>query len=52
MRVSRKLWATGLILAFVVGVGIWLAHELRIDSCLDRGGRWDFGRGMCEGARE
>ncbi|MET0859029.1 MAG: hypothetical protein ABWY27_19940 [Telluria sp.] len=46
------------ILAFVLGVlvisgiGIWVVREMRVDSCLDRGGRWNAGNSACEGATE
>ena len=36
----------------LVATGFWLRSEIRIDSCLDRGGRWDEAKRMCEGATE
>lgn len=37
----------------IVGVfAMWLRHQLRIDSCLDRGGRWNSEVSICEGATE
>ncbi len=33
--------------AFVVGC-IWLAREMSIDKCLDRGGAWDYEQAHCE----
>ena len=45
----------------VVGIGIGvlattlmgprLCRFWAIDECLDRGGTWDYGRGVCEGIR-
>ena len=32
--------------------GSCVRQELDIDSCLDRGGRWDDATKSCEGARE
>lgn len=32
--------------AFVAG-GVWLAREVSIDSCLDRGGAWDYEQSRC-----
>lgn len=40
----------GLLTIFCLG--IWLAREMRIDSCLDRGGRWNNEIAICEGATE
>lgn len=46
------------ILAIIIGVlvsfclGIWFVREMRIDSCLDRGGRWNSEIAICEGATE
>lgn len=31
---------------------MWLRHELRVDSCLDRGGRWNSAASVCEGEIE
>lgn len=37
----------------IVGVLVmWFRHQLRIDSCLDRGGRWNSELSTCEGATE
>ena len=30
-----------------VGSGLWVALQLRIQRCLDAGGRWDVGRRAC-----
>ena len=39
-------------LVIAVALGIWFLHELRVDSCLDRGGRWNNDLLTCEGATE
>ena len=49
---TRKLLLGAFLLAFLVAVGLWLRNEVRIDSCLDRSGRWDKERQTCEGATE
>ena len=39
-------WIIGLT---VVGlISWWLYRELRIDSCLDQGGRWNYENSKCE----
>jgi hypothetical protein len=38
---TRKLLLGAFIFASLVAFGLWLRNEVRIDSCLDRGGRWD-----------
>lgn len=48
----RKLLLGVFVLALLVAVGLWLRNEVRIDSCLDRGGRWDKEGQMCEGTTE
>ena len=32
--------------AFVAG-GVWLARQVSIDRCLDRGGAWDYEQARC-----
>jgi hypothetical protein len=51
MKINKLLLWT-FLLALLVVPGLWLRSELRIDSCLDRGGRWDKNRQICEGAAE
>ena len=41
------LIAFPLIVVFVV-VGIWLKAQIKIDSCLDDGGRWNYEQEKCE----
>jgi hypothetical protein len=36
-----------LIVAAVAAAGIWLAREVSIDKCLDRGGAWDHDQARC-----
>lgn len=38
--------------AVLITAGIWVKRELSIDSCLDRGGRWNDETAACEGALE
>jgi hypothetical protein len=38
-----------LALALLVAAGFWVWHWLQIDSCLDRGGRWNYEQSHCEG---
>lgn len=51
-RRKKMVLTICLLLAVIAGTGVWLARELRIDSCLDGGGRWDYAGGKCEGGRE
>jgi hypothetical protein len=46
----RKLLLWSFVLALLLAVSLWLRNEARIDSCLDRGGRWDQEQERCEGA--
>lgn len=48
----KKLLLGMLVFSVLVAVGLWLRNEVRIDSCFDRGGRWDKEGQMCEGAIE
>lgn len=41
-----------LLAAVVIAVGMWIKREVSIDSCLDRGGRWNYEAAVCEGASE
>jgi hypothetical protein len=51
MRTKKLLMSTFLLLLLAV-LGLWLRNEVRIDRCLDHGGRWDGDRQVCEGATE
>jgi hypothetical protein len=39
-------------ISVIMVLAMWLRHELLIDSCLDRGGRWNSELSACEGATE
>lgn len=41
-----------LLAVVLIAIGIWFKRELSIDSCLDRGGRWNYEVAACEGATE
>jgi hypothetical protein len=45
----RLAWAA---LPALFALGLYLCNEVRIDSCLDRGGRWDADQRRCESATE
>lgn len=47
MRRLRNVLVALVFLAVAVGGGLWLEKQLRIDACLDRGGRWDYAAGTC-----
>jgi hypothetical protein len=49
MQIKKLLFWT-FVLALLVAGGLWLRTQVRIDICLDRGGRWNKERQMCEGA--
>ena len=55
MAVGRRLAFAGLIAAILVSVfvaAVWWMDETRSqnreDSCLDRGGTWDYDAGVCQ----
>lgn len=43
-----------LIAFLVLSLGLYKCAEnqFQIDRCLDRGGRWNYDNGLCEGVRE
>lgn len=41
-------WAGAVLVACVTVEGPWLVRQIRIDGCLDRGGRWGDQRDACE----
>jgi len=51
MRPSR-LTLFIVMLAVLAMLGLWVRNVMKIDSCLDRGGKWDERRQICEGAVE
>lgn len=36
-----------LVAAALATAGLWLAREVSIDRCLDRGGAWDYEQASC-----
>jgi hypothetical protein len=51
----KRLFFVGflvLLAAVLIAAGLWGKRELSIDSCLDRGGRWNYEVAACEGASE
>jgi hypothetical protein len=51
---KRPFFVGFLVLLAVVltAAGMWVKRALSIDSCLDRGGRWNVDVAACEGATE
>ena len=49
---TRKILLGVFVVALLVAVELWMQDEVQIDSCLDRGGKWDQERQMCDGATE
>jgi hypothetical protein len=50
----RRIILLLLLLLLVVGIGFlgpWLSRYIKIDSCLDLGGRWNYQTETCEGAQ-
>ena len=45
---SIKKYSFAAILFVLVAGFIWLKGEMKIDSCLDNGGRWDYENKTCE----
>lgn len=50
-RIMAATLLAGLVAA-LIAAGLWVKRELSIDSCLDRGGRWNYELVTCEGATE
>jgi hypothetical protein len=49
---KREIAFIVVALLAVVILCLWARQELRIDSCLDRGGRWNSVTSACEAATE
>ena len=49
---GKKTVALIIALCALLVLAVWVWHQARIDSCLDRGGRWDYEHSTCEGAIE
>ena len=45
---NRQALGPLLVGTISVGSGLWVALQLRIDRCLDAGGRWDPAHRSCE----
>lgn len=44
-----KRWILILVIIFVLVVfSVWMRAQLRIDSCLDNGGRWNSIQEVCD----
>ena len=48
MRIIRLLCILVACMASIA-VGAWGMHEIRLDRCLDHGGRWNAETAACEG---
>ena len=44
---NRQSLASLLVGVFSVVAGLWVSTQLRIDRCLDAGGRWESARRAC-----
>lgn len=44
----KKLIIFVIFLILLIIGSIWLRKQLQIDSCLDSGGRWNYGNAVCE----
>lgn len=45
--VNRQALAPLLIGIISIMAGLWVGTQLRIDRCIDAGGRWDVARRIC-----
>ena len=48
MTMRRAWWLALAVTAALIAV-LWLRTQIRIDSCLDSGGAWDYANGRCDG---
>jgi len=48
MNKRTRFVLCALSLVLLVIFGYWLKGFLKIDSCLDSGGRWNYDTGTCE----
>ena len=46
-NIKKGLIITGSVLILVLGVR-WIIKWLKIDACLDKGGRWNYEKRRCE----
>jgi hypothetical protein len=47
MTTRLRLGIAFLVAAAFVAGGLWIAREVSIDRCLDRGGAWDYEQARC-----
>jgi hypothetical protein len=47
MKRMGKLVAIALVMFGIAWLGVWLAEQIRIDSCLDSGGRYGYEAESC-----
>lgn len=52
MMKQSKVITLILVALALFALAVWVGHELTVDSCLDRGGRWNRELSTCEGATE
>ena len=46
---NLKKWIIAVILALGVILSVaWIRGQIKIDSCLDNGGRWNYEQKVCE----
>jgi len=50
-KTAKALMAVAVLLVAAILIGPRIARFLAIDRCLDRGGAWDYGQGVCKGER-
>ena len=48
---AKRLIVVALFLVAAILLGPPITRQLAIDRCVDRGGAWDYGRGVCRGER-
>ncbi len=48
MTVSRRVLLVVVLAACALWTVLWLRDFIRVDVCLDNGGRWNYERGTCE----
>ena len=44
---NRKTILVIVVLIALIAFGFWVKRFWDIDTCLDKGGRWDYERGEC-----
>lgn len=45
---KRIFFITMIILSTLILGYLYFADDLKIDGCLDRGGRWDYAKNICD----